>query len=73
MTFTKWLALLIAALTASMAAAQQYPARSIRLVVGFPPGAGTDTIALTVEPEGGVPSPTGPVVVAGQLAAALQG
>jgi tripartite-type tricarboxylate transporter receptor subunit TctC len=45
MTFTKWLALLIAALTASMAAAQQYPARSIRLVVGFPPGAGTDTIA----------------------------
>jgi hypothetical protein len=47
--------------------------QGLTVLGGLDPGAGTDTIALTVEPEGGVPSPTGPVVVAGQLAAALQG
>lgn len=35
MTFIKWFALLIVALAASTAGAQQYPARAIRLVVGF--------------------------------------
>ena len=33
------------------------------------PGPGTDTIALTVEPAGGVPQPTGDIVLAGTLTA----
>jgi hypothetical protein len=45
------------------------PASGITVMGGLEPIAGTDTIALTVEPAGGVPQPTGEVVVAGTLPA----
>jgi anti-sigma-K factor RskA len=41
----------------------------ISVLAGVDPVAGTDTIALTVEPAGGVPQPTGAVVAAGTLPA----
>jgi hypothetical protein len=46
------------------------PASSgVAVMAGLEPVAGTDTIALTVEPAGGVAAPTGAVVVAGTLPA----
>jgi hypothetical protein len=41
----------------------------VTVLTGLAPIPGTDTIALTVEPAGGVPQPTGAVVVAGTLPA----
>jgi tripartite-type tricarboxylate transporter receptor subunit TctC len=38
------------ALLASAAAAQNYPAKTVRVVVSFPPGAGVDIVARTVMP-----------------------
>ncbi len=41
----------------------------VSVLAGLEPIPGTDTIALTVEPAGGVPQPTGSIVLAGTLPA----
>ncbi|MET0771941.1 MAG: anti-sigma factor [Candidatus Limnocylindrales bacterium] len=41
----------------------------VTVMAGLEPIPGTDTIALTVEPAGGVPQPTGAIVLAGTLSA----
>src|SRR5688572_24330421 len=48
MTCVKWPALLLAVMMSAAAGAQQYPARTVRLVVGFPPGGGTDIVTRIV-------------------------
>src|SRR3954464_7964151 len=42
--------LLLAALVALPAWAQDYPGKPIRMVVGFPPGGGTDVVARIITP-----------------------
>ena len=45
---TRWLVRIVLALTASAAIAQPFPARSIRIIVPFGPGTGTDLLARVV-------------------------
>ena len=44
----QWVAALACAAAAGGAAAQQYPAKAIRMVIGFPPGGGTDIVGRIV-------------------------
>lgn len=48
MTLTHWAAMILTALLPASAGAQQYPAKVIRVIVGFPPGGGTDIVARLV-------------------------
>ena len=48
MTIRKMIVVLASALVASTAHAQAYPTKSIRMIVGFPPGGGTDVVARVI-------------------------
>ena len=38
------------ALGCAIASAQEYPSKPVRMVVGFPPGGGTDVVARILQP-----------------------
>src|SRR5690349_10124755 len=44
----KWLVAAACALFAGGAMAQQYPNKPVRMIVGFPPGGGTDVVARVI-------------------------
>jgi tripartite-type tricarboxylate transporter receptor subunit TctC len=48
---TLWLACACAALAAASAGAQDYPNKPVRMVVGVPPGGGTDVVARIITPK----------------------
>ena len=43
-------AFLLWVLLAGVVHAQDYPSKPIRMVVGFPPGGGTDVVACIIQP-----------------------
>ena len=48
MNYARWPALLLVAMMSAAAGAQQYPAKTVRLIVGFPPGGDTDIVSRIV-------------------------
>src|SRR5918992_1262628 len=47
----KWLLGLALSLAAISAHSQSYPSRAVRVIVGFPPGGGTDIMARVLAPK----------------------
>jgi tripartite-type tricarboxylate transporter receptor subunit TctC len=48
MKLLRWTAIAALGLTSAVATAQGYPTKSVRMVVGFPPGGGTDIVARVI-------------------------
>jgi tripartite-type tricarboxylate transporter receptor subunit TctC len=48
MKLLRWAAIAALSLTSTVASAQGYPTKSVRMVVGFPPGGGTDIVARVI-------------------------
>ncbi len=48
MNLKRWLAALVLAAAAADALAQSYPSKPVRMIVGFPPGGGTDVVARVI-------------------------
>ena len=48
MKLLRWTALAVVALSSGAAYAQSYPNKAVRMVVGFPPGGGTDVVARVI-------------------------
>ena len=48
MSILRWTAAAVISLTSAAALAQSYPTKPVRMVVGFPPGGGTDVVARVI-------------------------
>jgi tripartite-type tricarboxylate transporter receptor subunit TctC len=47
----RWITLMLAAMLALPAAAQDYPSRAVQLIIPFPPGGNTDLMARALQAE----------------------
>jgi tripartite-type tricarboxylate transporter receptor subunit TctC len=48
MKILRWTATALISLTSAAASAQSYPTKPVRMIVGFPPGGGTDVVARVI-------------------------
>jgi tripartite-type tricarboxylate transporter receptor subunit TctC len=48
MNILRWTATALISLASAAASAQSYPAKPVRMIVGFPPGGGTDVVARVI-------------------------
>ncbi len=48
MKILQWVVAAVFTLTASSVLAQSYPNKPVRMIVGFPPGGGTDVVARVI-------------------------